>query len=155
MQTFDLSPLFRSTVGFDRFNRLFDAAFNPDEGTPSYPPYDIEKLGKHRYRVTMAVAGFSEDELQVTSQESLLTVAGKKPDGAEKSDGGYLYHGIAARSFERRFQLADHVKATGAELRNGLLTIDLTVEVPEAMRPRRIDIRSSGGNAKAIKNEAA
>ena len=154
MQTFDLSPLFRSTVGFYRFNRLFDAAFNPDEGTSSYPPYDIEKRGEHRYRVTMAVAGFSEDELQVTSQENLLTVAGKKPDGAEKS-GGYLYHGIAARSFERRFQLADHVKATGAELRNGLLTIDLTVEVPEAMRPRRIEIRSSGGEAKAIESEAA
>lgn len=154
MQAFDLSPLFRSTVGFDRFNRLFDAAFNSDEGISSYPPYDIEKLGEHRYRVTMAIAGFSEDELQVTSQENLLTVAGKKPDGAEKS-GGYLYHGIAARSFERRFQLADHVKATGAELRNGLLTIDLTVEVPEAMRPRRIEIRSSGGEAKAIKSEAA
>ncbi|MCZ6720744.1 MAG: Hsp20 family protein [Proteobacteria bacterium] len=154
MQAFDLSPLFRSTVGFDRFNRLFDAAFNSDEGISSYPPYDIEKLGEHRYRVTMAIAGFSEDELQVTSQENLLTVAGKKPDGAEKS-GGYLYHGIAARSFERRFQLADHVKTTGAELRNGLLTIDLTVEVPEAMRPRRIEIQSSGGEAKAIKSEAA
>ncbi len=154
MQAFDLSPLFRSTVGFDRFNRLFDAAFNSDEGISSYPPYNIEKLGEHRYRVTMAIAGFSEDELQVTSQENLLTVAGKKPDGAEKS-GGYLYHGIAARSFERRFQLADHVKATGAELRNGLLTIDLTVEVPEAMRPRRIEIRSSGGEATAIKSEAA
>lgn len=158
MTTFDLTPLFRSTVGFDRLNRLFDAAFSLNEAAPSYPPYNIEKHGEDKYRITMAVAGFAEDEIAVTFQENLLVVAGQKkeqPEEPEEKDAEYLYRGIATRAFERRFQLADHVKATGAELRDGLLKIDLALEVPEAMKPRRIEIRRVEKPAKAIAGKAA
>lgn len=153
MTTFDLTPLFRSTVGFDRLNRLFDAAFTTSEATPSYPPYNIEKRGEDQYRITMAVAGFTEDEIDVTFQENLLVVSGQKKESPE--EGEYLYRGIATRAFERRFQLADHVRVKNAELKDGLLRIDLALELPEAMKPRRIEIRRAERPGKAIGSAAA
>lgn len=139
MTTFDFSPLFRSTVGFDRFARLFDEALH-EQAAPNYPPCNIEATGENNYRITLAVAGFGEDELAIEAVDDTLTVTGRKKS-AEKS-ASYLYHGIAARDFVRKFQLADHVKAVGAGLDNGLLWIDLAREVPEAMKPRKIAITS-------------
>jgi molecular chaperone IbpA len=141
MRHFDLSPLYRSTVGFDRLFHLIDQAAGL-ETVPTYPPYNIERTGENTYRVTLAVAGFSEPELSIESKENTLTVRGSKqaaaaPDG-EKKD--VLYQGIAARAFERHFQLADHVQVRGAELENGLLHVDLIREVPEAQKPRQIPI---------------
>ncbi len=143
MRTYDLTPLFRSTIGFDRWSNLFDAAFRGETNGVSYPPYDIEKLGEDAYRITMAVAGFGEDDLDVTVQDNLLVVSGKS---AEERENGtrYLYRGIAARAFERRFSLADHVQVTAASLANGVLTIDLVREVPESLKPRRIAIGAGG-----------
>ncbi len=137
MTTFDFSPLFRSTIGFDRLSRLMDAALRNDEAA-GYPPYNIEKRGENAYRITMAVAGFGPDDLNITTQENQLIVSGKMKNGDENVR--YLYRGIAGRAFERRFQLADFIKVTGAELVNGLLHIDLVREVPEAMKPRTIKI---------------
>lgn len=151
MRTFDLSPLFRSTVGFDRMSRLLDAALQGDEATLSYPPYNIEKLGEDSYRITMAVAGFSESDLELVQTENTLVVKGKAR--AEDEQVTYLYHGIAGRAFERRFQLADYIKVTGASLVNGLLHIDLAREVPEAAKPRTISIAK--GEAKQIDQQAA
>lgn len=142
MRTFDLSPLYRSTVGFDRLFNLLDGVSN-GEGQP-YPPYNIERTGENAYRVTMAVAGFGEQDLDIQSKDNLLTVKGEKRE-EKKEDGEVLYRGIAARAFERRFQLADHVEVTGASLKNGLLHIDLVREIPEAMKPRKIAIGSSRG----------
>ena len=136
MSTFDLTPLFRSTVGFDRMMSLLDAAGRSDE--QAYPPYNIEKVGEDAYRITMAVAGFGEDDLTITAQGNALLIAGKQKREEKKSE--YLYRGIAGRAFERRFQLADHIKVTGAELANGVLHVDLVREVPEAMKPRTIKI---------------
>ena len=138
MDRFDFSPLFRSTIGFDRVARLVDAATRVDNTALSYPPYNIEKTGEDAYRLTMAVAGFSQDELDLTVHENTLIVTGK----AQKDDetGRYLHRGIARRAFERRFSLADHIKVTGASLDNGLLHVDLVREVPEAMKPRTIKI---------------
>jgi molecular chaperone IbpA len=139
MATFDFSPLFRSTIGFDRLGSLLDQALN-DESV-SYPPYNIEKTGEDAYRITMAVAGFGEDEIELVAQENVLTVAGKAKaanDGAQ-----FLHRGIAGRAFERRFQLADHIKVTGAQLVNGLLHVELVREVPEAKRPRTIKIETA------------
>ena len=139
MRNLDLSPLFRSTIGADRMSRLLDAAFQMD-GTASYPPYNIEKLGENRYRITMAVAGFSEADLDVTTKENVLIVSGKaKP---EEEGTVFLHRGIAGRAFERRFQLADYIEVKGAALVNGMLSIELIREVPEAVRPRSIPIRS-------------
>ena len=136
MRNYDLSPLFRSTVGFDRLARLVDTATRADE--PAYPPYNIEKLSEEAYRVTMAVAGFAQDEIDITVHENTLTVTGQaKPEAAAKQ---YLHRGIARRAFERRFQLADHIKVNGAQLVNGLLDIELVRQVPEALKPRKIDI---------------
>jgi molecular chaperone IbpA len=148
MRHFDLSPLYRSTVGFDRLFHLIDQAAGP-ETVPTYPPYNIERTGENTYRVTLAVAGFSEAELSIESKENTLTVRGAKqtaatPDG-EKKD--VLYQGIAARAFERRFQLADHVLVRGAELENGLLHVDLVREVPEAQKPRQIPIGTAAPKA--------
>jgi len=138
MRTFDLSPLFRSTVGFDHLNRVLDAATRIDDAALSYPPYNIEKLGEERYRITMAVAGFAENDLEVTAKGNSLLIAGK----ARKEDPQtqYLHHGIAGRSFERRFELADHIRVDQASLANGMLSVDLVREIPEAMKPRTIKI---------------
>jgi molecular chaperone IbpA len=138
---FDLSPLFRSSVGFDR---MFDLLQHSMRGgaEENYPPYDIERTGEDSYRVTLAVAGFRPDELTVTAQQNLLLVSGEKRGRGEggEQQREVLYRGIAGRSFERRFELADHVKVVGASLADGLLTVDLKRELPEAMRPRRIQI---------------
>ena len=139
MSTFDLTPLFRSTVGFDRMMSLLDSAGRTDE--QAYPPYNIEKIGEDAYRVTMAVAGFGEEDLSIVAQGNSLVIAGKQKREENKAD--YLYRGIAGRAFERRFQLADHIKVTGAELANGLLHVDLVREVPEAMKPRTIKVVSA------------
>lgn len=150
MTNFDFTPLFRSTIGFDRLSRLVDQALL-DEG-PSYPPYNIEKRGDDAYRISMAVAGFAEDDIEVVAQENTLKVSGKAKPAEEKSE--FLYRGIAGRAFERRFQLADHIKVVGAQLVNGLLHIDLVREVPEAKRPRTIKIES-GAAPKVLDAKAA
>jgi molecular chaperone IbpA len=146
MYRFDFSPLFRSTIGFDRLARLVDTATRIDSTALSYPPYNIEKTGEDAYRLTMAVAGFARDELDITVHENTLIVSGKAQHDDE--DNRYLHRGIARRAFERRFSLADHLKVTGASLDNGLLHVDLVREVPEAMKPRTINI-ASGGTAQA------
>ena len=138
--SFDLTPLLRSSVGFDRFNRVFEALAHPEDAGPSYPPYNIEKAGEEQYRVTMAVAGFTEDDIDVTVKENTLLVAGRTLPETEGTR--YLHRGIAGRAFERRFELADTVQVVGARLEHGLLHIDLVREVPEALKPRRIAIES-------------
>ena len=143
MDRFDFSPLFRSTIGFDRLTRMLDAATRVDSASLGYPPYNIEKTGDDAYRLTMAVAGFSPDELDVTVQENVLLVTGKAQKEEEKNNGGYLHRGIARRGFERRFSLADHMKVTSANLDNGMLHVDLVHEVPEAAKPRTIKIGTS------------
>ena len=145
MTNFDFSPLFRSTVGFDRVLDLLDQASRAQPMT-SWPPYNIEKMGEDQYRITMAVAGFSPDEIDVVQQENTLLVNGQKhpdPEGVQ-----VLHRGIATRAFKQSFNLADHVKVTGATLDNGLLTIELVREVPEALKPRRIEI--AGGGQKSL-----
>ncbi|MBP6817849.1 Hsp20 family protein [Ferrovibrio sp. MS7] len=141
MRAFDISPLLRSSVGFDHVNRLFDLASRLDESSLSYPPYNIEKRGEDAYRITMAVAGFRQDELDVTVKENSLTISAKA-QGAEQPEEGvtYLHRGIARRAFERRFELADTVKVVGAQLTDGLLHIELKREIPEAKKPRQISI---------------
>lgn len=152
MRTIDLTPLYRSTVGFDRFASLLDNVLTHDVSAPSYPPYNIEKTGDDAYRITVAVAGFREDELSIESREGQLVIAGRK-EAAEDEGRRYLHRGIAERAFERRFQLADHVKATGATIENGLLHVDLVREVPEALKPRRIEIATR--SPKALEAEPA
>lgn len=140
MRTFDLSPLYRSTVGFDQLSNLFDNVLsNPAQ--PGYPPYNIERTGENSYRITMAVAGFGDDELNLESRENTLTISGAKPTQTT-SDANYLHRGIATRNFQRSFQLADHVEVTNASLENGLLHVDLTRELPEVLKPRQIQIKS-------------
>jgi molecular chaperone IbpA len=154
MQRFDLSPLFRSTIGFDRLARLADAATRVDDAALGYPPYNIEKTGEDAYRISMAVAGFGQDDLEITLQENALIVAGKAKDDAKS--GQVLYRGIARRAFERRFQVADHIRVTGASLDNGLLHIELVREVPEAMKPRTIRIETApAAQAKVLEQQAA
>ena len=143
MTTFDFSPLFRTSVGYDRLASLLNSAHRVEQNG-GYPPYNIATAGEDRYRITMAVAGFSEDELSITSEHNKLIVTGQKPEDEDGEENGFLYRGIATRSFERRFNLADHVKVTGARLDNGLLHIELEREIPEAMKPRSIEIQSSG-----------
>ena len=135
---YDFSPLFRSSVGFDRIFDLLENATRV-QAIDNWPPYNIEKVGEDQYRISMAVAGFSPDELNLTAQPNLLVVSGQK-QGEENAE--YLHRGIATRAFERRFELADHLKVTGAGLENGLLTIELVREVPEEMKPRRIEIQA-------------
>jgi len=147
MRTFDLSPLFRSTVGFDRMSQLLDSALRVDEAQLSYPPYNIEKTGEDSYRITMAVAGFGQDDLSIVSQENSVTISGKAqevPEGVE-----YLHRGIARRAFQRRFELADHIKVKGAELVNGLLHLELVREVPEEQKPREIKISAAPKSVEA------
>ena len=137
---FDFSPLFRSTVGFDRLPGLLETVSRLDEESLGYPPYNIEKLDEESYRITMAVAGFTEDDLEIEVREHSVIVSGRQaPEGGEKI---YLHRGIAGRAFERSFQVADHVKVTGAELVNGLLHINLVRELPEEMKPRQIRIET-------------
>ena len=152
MRSFDFSPLFRSTIGFDRMSRLLDTALQFDEATASYPPYNIEKRGENSYRISMAVAGFADSDLDVTQTESTLVVRGRTQQAEE--DGQYLYRGIAGRAFERRFQLADYIRVDGASLVNGLLHIDLAREVPEALKPRTVRI-ASGSEHPVIEEQAA
>ncbi len=148
MRHYDLSPLYRSTVGFDRLAGLMDAALAGDTAQPAYPPYNIEKTGEDAYRITVAVAGFREDELTVESKDGQLVISGRKQ--AEEGERQFLHRGIAERAFERRFQLADHVRPVSARTETGLLHVELVREVPEALRPRRIEI---GGERTAIEGE--
>jgi molecular chaperone IbpA len=143
MTTFDFSPLFRTSVGYDRLASLLNSAHRVEQNG-GYPPYNIATAGEDRYRITMAVAGFAEDELSITSEHNKLVVKGEKAEEEETEDTRYLYRGIATRSFERRFNLADHVRVSGARLDNGLLHIELEREVPEAMKPKTIEIQASG-----------
>lgn len=152
MRTYDLSPLFRSTVGFDRLSRLLESAMTVDDAALSYPPYNIEKMGENAYRITMAVAGFAPEELDVVAQQNSLTITGRARKEAE--EGQFLYRGIAARAFERRFQLADFIKVTGASLVNGLLHIELSHEIPEAAKPRTIRIEAKQGSQPALTQAA-
>ncbi len=152
MDNFDLSPLFRSSIGFDRLMRLADAATRVDSTANSYPPYNIEATGENAYRLTMAVAGFAPADLDITVKENALLVSGKSKKDEEPSK--YLYRGIARRAFERRFQLADHIKVAGASLDNGLLHVDLVRQIPEAMKPRKIEI-ATGGGKQALDQKAA
>ncbi len=150
MRSFDLTPLFRHSVGFDRLDELFETAFRNASQENSYPPYNIAKTGEDTYRITLAVAGFGEDDLEIISKENLLTVRGK---GAETDkDTAYLHRGIAKRAFEHRFQLADYVRVNGADLNNGLLDINLVRELPERMKPQQITI-GSGTKAKVIEDK--
>jgi molecular chaperone IbpA len=149
MRTFDLAPLYRQTVGFDRLFSLLDQVGGGfDASTSSYPPYNIERTDENAYRITVAVAGFTESDLSLEVKENTLTIRGEKQAKENGKDGEVLYQGIAARAFERRFQLADHVEVRGATLENGLLHVDLKREIPEAMKPRQIPI--GGGSAKVI-----
>ncbi|SCM78899.1 heat shock chaperone [uncultured Pleomorphomonas sp.] len=140
MRNYDLSPLYRSTIGFDRLFSLLDQVSSNDASAQSYPPYNIERTGENAYRITIAVAGFAEDELTIEAREATLTVKGEKKPEAEDSGREVLYRGIAARAFERRFQLADHVEVKGASLDHGLLHVDLVRDIPESKRPRTIPI---------------
>ena len=148
MRTFDLTPLYRSTVGFDRLFSMLDGF----ESAPGYPPYNIERTGDNAYRISIAVAGFSENELTIEAKENTLTIKGEKQARNESDAGQVLYQGIAARAFERAFQLADYVQVKGAALENGLLHVDLVREIPEAKKPRQIPI---GGRAKIVEAKAA
>lgn len=152
MRNFDLSPLMRSTVGFDHLSRLVDSALNSDS-TSAYPPYNIEKLGEDDYQITMAVAGFAPGELTVTVQDDTLLVAGRA--GAEADEQEFLHRGIAKRAFERRFELAETIKVGNAHVENGMLQIDLKRVIPEHKKPRTIEIRSSEETARTIEADAA
>ena len=138
MTSLDLTPLYRTTVGFDRLASLLDNAFTSDQGGPSYPPYDIEAMEDDRYAVSLAVAGFTRDELDIHVESGVLTIKGQK--GENSSNRKFLYQGIATRAFERKFNLAEHVEITGARLKDGILTIELLHELPEEMKPRKIKI---------------
>lgn len=154
--TFDLTPLYRSTVGFDRLVSILDQMAGYESQGSSYPPYNIERTGENAYRITLAVAGFAEPELSIESKENTLTIRGEKPPAkAEEKKGEMLYQGIAARAFERVFQLADFVEVKGATLENGLLHVDLARELPEKMKPRQIRIAATGGNGKVLESKAA
>lgn len=153
MRTYDLSPLYRSTVGFDRMASLIDRALSAENTSQSYPPYNIEKTGDDAYRITLAAAGFSQDELSIESREAQVVISGAKAPAQPEEGVEVLHRGIAARSFERRFQLADHVKVSGATLEHGLLHVDLVREVPEALKPRTIQI-ATGSPKAAIEHDA-
>ncbi len=150
MHSFDFTPLFRSTIGFDRVSQLLDAAFEGGDRADGYPPYNIEKTGDDNYRVTLAVAGFGREDLEITQTENTLVLKGGTAD--ERAGGKFLHRGIAGRLFERRFQLADHIRVVAAELENGLLHVDLEREVPEELKPRTIEI--GDGGAKRIAKAA-
>lgn len=136
----DLTPLFRTSVGFDRMAQMMNQAHRIDRSNASYPPYNIETLDENKYQITLALAGFSQDDLDITSEENTLIIRGKTNNDVERK---YLHRGIATRSFERKFQLADHVKVTTAEMENGLLHVQLMKEIPETMKPRKIEINNN------------
>jgi len=154
MRTFDLSPLYRSTVGFDRLFSMLDKPTGFEGGGSPYPPYNIERTGENAYRVTIAVAGFSDSELSIEAKENTLTVKGEKQPKPDAQNAEVLYQGIAARAFERVFRLADFVEVKAAVLENGLLHIDLVREIPEAMKPRTIRINATR-NGKVVEAKAA
>ncbi len=146
---FDFSPFRRSTVGFDR---LFDMLENSGNGGENYPPFDLIKTGDNDYRIDLAVAGFKPQEIDITAQQNVLIVSAKKKDESEEKDRDFIYRGIATRSFERRFALADHIQVHGADMKDGLLSIELKREIPEAMKPRKIDI---GGTSRKTEKLAS
>lgn len=152
MRTFDPTPLWRSTVGFDRLFNLIDESMRWTPDDSNYPPYNIERIGEDHYRISLAVAGFALDDVTITAEQNVLTVEGRKTEPAEHN---YLYQGISARPFRRVFSLADYVEVTGASLEGGLLKIDLVREVPEAMKPRRIAINGSTDNQTLEHKKAA
>lgn len=154
MRHVDFSPLYRSTVGFDRLFTMLDSLGQPDAGQ-SYPPYNIERTAQDTYRISMAVAGFSETDISLEAHRNVLTVKGERKEEKDEEGTETLYRGIAARAFERRFQLADHVEVTGASLKNGLLFVDLKRNIPEEMKPRKIAISAVGNEAKQIEAQAA
>jgi molecular chaperone IbpA len=154
MRHVDFSPLYRSTVGFDRLFTMLDSLAQPEQAQ-TYPPYNIERTGENAYRITMAVAGFGEEELSIGAREHTLTVKGEKAEEKDEGSSDVLYRGIAKRAFERRFQLAEHVEVKGASLKNGLLHVDLVREIPEAMKPRKIAITADAAKAKQIEAQAA
>ena len=153
MRSFDFAPLYRATVGFDQIADLMDRLLTDNVGTQTYPPYNIEKVGDDAWRISIAVAGFTDDELSVETRDNALVVSARK--AAEDEGKTYLHRGIATRAFERRFTLADHVRVTGATHVNGMLHIDLHREVPEALKPRRIEIvRGDAVEARAVEEKA-
>ena len=143
MRTFNFAPFYRSTVGFDRLFSTLDQLGGVENSPPSYPPYNIGRTGENAYRISVAVAGFTDADLSIEAKESMLTIRGQKQTNDDEKTSGLLYQGIAARDFERSFQLADYVEVKGATLENGLLHVDLAREIPEAMKPRAIPIMSS------------
>ena len=156
MRHFDLTPLYRSTIGFDRLGSLLDTLTSLDGEAPSYPPYNIERVGENDYRISMAVAGFGTGDLDIEVKETTLSIRGEKK--TEQEDTTFLHRGIASRNFERRFQFADHVVVKGAVLEHGLLHVDLVRELPEAMKPRSIPIATKADKAeqpKVIDSKAA
>ena len=150
MTTIDFTPLFRSAIGFDRLASALESAYRSEAG--GYPPYNIEMVGQDKYRISMAVAGFSRDELDIMVKESILTVSGSRKEDTNDKERRFLYRGIATRNFERQFQLADYVNVVDARLEDGLLHVELVREIPEAMKPRQIEIRSEEG--RVIENKA-
>ena len=152
MRTFDLAPLYRSTVGFDRLFSMLDQVSGFDAGS-TYPPYNIERTGENAYRITLAVAGFAENDVSIEAKQNTLTIKGEKQAKTDDKKGEVLYQGIAARAFERVFQLADFVHVKGASLENGLLHVDLVREIPEAKKPRQIAI--GNGNGKVVEQKVA
>ncbi len=151
MRNYDLSPLYRTTVGFDRLFSMLDSLAGAETGGQSYPPYNIERTGENAYRITMAVAGFAPEDVTITAQPNLLVVSGRKQS---QDDVQYLHHGLAMRAFERRFNLDDYMEVKGASMEHGLLSLDLACEVPEAMKPRRIEI-ATGGGPRTIEHDQA
>ena len=148
MRTFDFSPLYRSAIGFDRLYSMLDDATRTAQSQPTYPPYNIELIGEDNYRITMAIAGFDESELNIQTENNTLTISGKKEESDKERH--FLHQGIAARNFEHHFQLADHVNVSGANLSNGLLHIDLVREIPEAMKPHRVPINAGNTRQKKL-----
>ena len=153
MTNFDFSPLYRTTVGFDHLSSLLDNIHRSDRAANSYPPYNIELIDENSYQITMAVSGFKSEELDIKSEQRTLTVRGQKHP--ESNTRNYLHQGIAGRNFERKFQLADHIEITGAQLENGLLHIDLAREIPEAMKPKTIPISDNKGRLMDVSKEDA
>ncbi len=150
MKTIDLTPLYRNSIGFDRFASLLDNAFRAESAAAGYPPYNIESLEDNKYAITLAVAGFTQEELNINVERGVLTIRGEK---AKAEDRNYLYQGIANRTFERKFNLADYIEVTGADLENGLLTIKLLKVIPEAMKPRSIAINGGTSSSASIEHK--
>lgn len=157
MRTIDFTPVFRSTVGFDRMARLMDDMMRTGDAgnVPAYPPYNIEKLGEDDYRITMAVAGFGEGDLDITVEDTTLVISGKAEKSEEEAERSFLHRGIATRAFERRFHLAETIKVVGASVENGLLHVDLVHEVPEEKKPRKVEIANTTATKRLEGTKAA